>query len=477
MVNASVKNLCLFHVLDGLSEGLSLFSGQSRAAVIYAETSDDPVRVYDPQNLLEGHEPRLKELYLDSDEWRENAPNTVGMKLFGEIYPEKNLQLAGLISYGGRTGSIFYQMWFTEHHPDTCSVGPTERWLEQAACLLSHGFARSESAYTINAAHILRGYSTHAVYDYIRDELDRILGWDKKIWIYPILAAVLAISKTSEEGAWPRGKLVFIDEEDLPELEILMGFPIHERPKIDNFKHVSKLLLTVDASDLWLASDGTHVLGIVTDELPRFRITADFRGGYGFLRLSGNPVCSFSDGSLRSSNRTANLVNLEEVLIDARLDPVLRHDLYRIITGIVNEAGEQRHGCTLVIDFNDPLVEISGQRLDKPVNLCENQFLELAKSVARVDGALHISADSRLHGFACLLDGRTVPGEDRARGARFNSALRFTAEHDDIIVVVVSSDRPVSVIQGGVELTAQCDLKPFSKLITPPPTMEEWIAG
>ena len=45
-------------------------------------------------------------------------------------------------------------------------------------------------------------------------------------------------------------------------------------------------------------------------------------------------------------------------------------------------------------------------------------------------------------------------------------------EHDNVIVVVVSSDRPVSVIRGGVELTAQCEWKPLSKLLAPPPTLE-----
>ena len=101
--------------------------------------------------------------------------------------------------------------------------------------------------------------------------------------------------------------------------------------------------------------------------------------------------------------------------------------------------------------------------------------MELSKSFAKVDGALHIGADISLHGFACLLDGRTVPGEDRARGARYNSALRFTSEHNNIVVVVVSSDRPVSVIMEGVELSAQCEWKPFRHYISKPMTLEEWI--
>jgi len=80
-----------------------------------------------------------------------------------------------------------------------------------------------------------------------------------------------------------------------------------------------------------------------------------------------------------------------------------------------------------------------------------------------------------LHAFACLLDGRAIVGEDRARGARFNSALRFTAQNENVVVVVVSSDRRISVLQGGVELTAQCEWKSFSEFATLPPTLEQWL--
>ena len=122
-----------------------------------------------------------------------------------------------------------------------------------------------------------------------------------------------------------------------------------------------------------------------------------------------------------------------------------------------------------------PPLSISGQRLAQPIDLQQAHSLDLAKSLSKVDGALHIGRDVRLHGFACLLDGRSIPGEDRARGARFNSALRFTAERKNIIVVVVSADRPFSVIQEGIEVSAQCQWKPLTGSLMRPLTLEEWI--
>jgi hypothetical protein len=475
MKNDSVRNLCLFHILDGLRQGLSHFSGASRAALIYAERPDDPIRVYDPQDLLRGHEPKLKEIYLDTNEWRVNAPQTQDIKLFGQILPEKNLELSGLISYGGRTNSIFYQMWFTEHHPDMCSIGPTERWLEHAVSLLSLDFSFEAPFHTAVSSYALREYAAHAVRDYILDELSLMFGWDSKIFVFPILDAILGISSTREEGFRPQGKLVFIAPDDLSQQQFLVRFPRSERPSLKNYKHVRKLMQAVENSDRKLISFGKNIVGIATGKMPERRSTADFRGEYGFLRLAGKPVCSFSDGSFYSSTRRPNLVHLEEALLEFHVDPSSSHDLFRIVSSIVHGAGKQKHGCTLVIDLNDRTIEISGQRLEQPLNLKQESLLGLAKSLAKVDGALHIGKDLNLHGFACLLDGRAVPGEDRSRGARFNSALRFTAEHDNVLVVVVSSDKPVSVFQGGVELTAQCEYEPFSKLVTAPPSLEEWL--
>jgi hypothetical protein len=475
--NHSYKNLCLYHVMDGLSAGLSQFSGQSRTALIYAEGPEDPVRVYDPQDLLRGHEPRLEELYLDSNEWRSRGPDTRAMTTFGEMHHEGNLELTGLVSFGGRCRSIFYQMWFTEHHPDMCSIGPTERWLEHAAFLLANDFAFENALYAGSSGYVLREYATHAVRDYVLDEVNVMLGWDTKVLVLPILDAVLAISKTPEEGHKPRGHLVFVAPGDFSELEFLARFPKDIRPGVHNYKHVRKLLQAVERADRKLVSDGLCIVGIAGSRMPGCRLTADFRGGHGFLRFAGEPVCSFSDGRFTSTNRKANLVDLEEMLFESRLDPEAGGALFRLVKGIVNHAGEEKFGCTIVIDPNERPLAISGQPLDRPVSLEDPDSLDLACSLAKVDGALHIGSDLRLYAFGCLLDGHAVSGENLSRGARFNSALRFTTERDEVIVVVVSSDRPVSIIRGGVEITARCELKSFSKLVTLPPTLEEWIRG
>ncbi len=466
---------CIHNTLEGLRDGLSHYSGASRAAVIYAIKADDPIRVFDPQQLLRGHEPKFKELYLDSDTWRREGPDTKTMQRLGQMYPEPNLQLAGLISCGGRSRNVFYQMWFTEHHPDMCAIGPTERWLEHAAWLLSNDCASKTDHFMGTSGYVLREYSTHAVRDFIIDEINIRLGWDTTIRVYPILDAILGISKTREEGAWPRGELVFAEPKSIAGMTLLTRFPENEQPHMENFKHVRKLLLAVENSRRKLISNGKTILGISDNIIPPFCIIADFAGGHGFLRINGDLLCSFSDGSFHSTTRRAKLVHLEEILLEADLDPALQSDLFKTVTRLVHTAEDQKYGCTLVIDLNQRPLEIAGQHLEIPLDLRKADIIALAESLAKVDGALHIGADTHLHGFACLLDGRAVTGEDRARGARFNSALRFTAERNNLLVIVVSEDRPVSIIQDGVEITAKSYWDPVSSCTILPPTLKEWI--
>jgi hypothetical protein len=475
MPENTYRNLCIFHILDGLRDGLSHFSQPSRVALVYAVAPDDPIRIYDPQRLLQDHEPILKEMYLDSGRWRENADGLKNMRRFGQIKVESNLQLAGLISCGGRSVSVFYQMWFTEHHPDMCSTGPTERWLEHAAWLLSHDLASDSTFCTGSSGYVLREYATHAVRDFIVDEINLMLGWDSRIRVYPVLDAVLGISKTREERAWPRGELVFVEPSVLPKIDFLVRFPQDEQPLLENHKHVRKLLLAVEDSKRKLVSDGAVIMGISEAVLPKFRITADFKGRHGFLSLNGGTVCSFSDGSFRSTTQQAKMVELEETLLESDIDPEVVHELFKIVASIVHNAQREEFGCTLVIDLKAPPAEIAGQRLQQPIDLRQHRFLFLAQNLAKADGALHIGADLHLHGFSCLLDGHRVAGEDRSRGARFNSALRFTSGNPDILVIVVSADRPVSVIQEGVELNAQCYWKPVTGLASQPPTIREWL--
>ncbi len=68
---------------------------------------------------------------------RDKNEDIISKQPVDRLIPVDKLSLSGLINYGAACNSFFYQMWFTNHHPDMCSTKPTEKWLEQAASLLA----------------------------------------------------------------------------------------------------------------------------------------------------------------------------------------------------------------------------------------------------------------------------------------------------------------------------------------------------
>lgn len=445
-------NRCIRETLSGLRDGLTLFSGRSRAALIFSLGPKDNLHICDPQNLMRGYEPILKSIYFDNAHWCTSIDEATPYLPYNHIESQDDLQLDGLISYGGSSSPVYYQMWFTEHHPNICSVSPTECWLEHAVLRLSHDISNGSTLYTGISGSFLREYAGHAVRDCIVDKAGAKLGIDFQIRVYPLLDAVLGISKTNEEGKLPYGSLTFIEPRSLENVHFIAKFETSQQPSLTYFKHVRKLLQTVEYSSRALISDGISIVGIAQKPIDPFRITADFQGKFGFLSVDDDKVCSFRDGSYSSNTHRAKLFEMEEALLDFPMETSTRVDLFKIIASLVHNAEDKMFGCTFVVDLAEQPTLIAGQSLTPPIDLRQPNKLELATGLSKVDGALHISADLHLHGFACLLDGHQVPNEDRARGARYNSALRFTAQHKNSIVVVVSSDRPVSIFVQGKEI-------------------------
>ena len=467
---------CISDIIHGLQEGLSEFSGPSRIASIYCLSPQSQLFISDPQNLLRNYDPILKKIFMEERKWCADVGLKNDKTKFAHILAEKNMQLDGLISYGGRSGSVFYQMWFTEHHPNICSTGPTERWLEHAVLRFSHDMANDEALYTGISGNFLKEYSSHAVRDHLIDEGNLHLGLDSEIRIYPVLRAILGISKTVEEGALPLGRLLFVEPKLMNQVSFLARFRENERPQLENFKHVRKLLQSVEGSRNNLVSDGISIVGIATGNHLDFSILVDFHRRYGFIRTNTQTVCSFSDGRFHSTTNRAKLVEVEEVLLETKsLSSDCASKLFHIIAALVHHAEKASHGSTLVIDLGSPPLNIPGQKFDHPLNLSEERLLRLACSLSAVDGALHISANCDLNAFSCLLDGHAIPGEDLARGARYNSALRFSKKHKNVVVVVVSSDRPVSVIRRGIEINGQCIWRAPKSCIFPSLLLEEWL--
>lgn len=468
---------CIGDTLQGLREGLSLFTGTNRVAVIFCLRPGGNFYILDPQNILSDHIRILADFFAIHINTTSCSPEgNLHKKSWKDQMPHQPLEIDGLISYSGTSPSVMYQIWFTEHHPSICSVGPTKCWLEHTIDCVSNDLTALPELYTGISGNYLREYATHAVRDYIVDLLNIHLGIDIHLRIFPILNAILRISQTSEEGAKAIGQIIFVEPKKiLPKIFFLAKFAEDQQPLLKNYKHVRKVLQAVENSDRYLVSDGVRILGICGSDIPAHALSATFQGRIGFLRYNNESICSLIDGTYCGNSHRAKLAEVEEILLDYPLENSIRSNIFKIIEALVHNAQDKGFGCCFVIDLHNSPISIAGQSLTPPLDLQHFPKLNLAGALSKVDGALRIRADLKLHDFACLLDGYRLGVENRARGARYNSSLRFSYHHPKTIVVVVSSDRPVSIIHHGKEFVSKYSYAADTTCMLRPIPLGEWV--
>jgi hypothetical protein len=131
------------------------------------------------------------------------------------------------------------------------------------------------------------------------------------------------------------------------------------------------------------------------------------------------------------------------------LDPASIQESVERLVGLVRAAATLRHGVLIVL-CRDP--EAAVQRLG-PQCMAVEPFVLTADRVGElssVDGAVVLGLDARCHAFGAILDGLAAQAEDRARGSRFNSAVRYVTQNaGSVVAVVVSSDGMVDVLGPG----------------------------
>ena len=115
---------------------------------------------------------------------------------------------------------------------------------------------------------------------------------------------------------------------------------------------------------------------------------------------------------------------------------------------IVLEAVKQHRGTLILISSG---AEKEAIRLSSQCFIIEPVKLDdiLTRKLTSIDGAVLLSPDGICHAIGVILDGMATSKGDSARGARFNSAIRYyeaTKNQYDSIMVIISEDGMVDII-------------------------------
>lgn len=261
-------------------------------------------------------------------------------------------------------------------------------------------------------------------------------------FMYGLFGACNYIAELTYESEASIGKmLIAAAEHENVERTITLKTPIG----LGEYRGVRKLLQIAAAGDA-LICDGSKVIGFGrvrgnynqgASDLFEVRFTRHhhwelLHGGHSMMRVSyGTP----------SLPRPA--LNVEKLASDlGRIFPSLRADRIENLVSLATSACEQRHGALLVIssDAESEAVRLARQStLIEPVILTES----MVRAVTSVDGAVLLAPDGTCFSIGVILDGLATPNGDPARGARFNSSVRYIGAKTNCVAIIVSEDGTV----------------------------------
>lgn len=456
-------------VFKGLLQGLSAyFQSQIRIALIWQELKGKPRLVCDPMGLLSDNRDAIRDFYLSktTDYFQEiPKPGPNSFDDFGFRIEEHSITIGNLLTVAGRSSHIFYQRWFIELPGNACHSGPVYRWVCKA---ISEGTADvfyPGRAFNLGTQAWLSTFAEAAVHWHILSEQDRnrpkIESTLEQVIEYylplqSILKSVGAISTAVEEGKSANGTIAFLPNDEISKLlktpgyrrigQALPGEEDKYAPRsLKNTKLARKLLSITDES-ICLVSNGStfNALGPIPP-VGRELLIANFRMGKASIKYNGTLVCCVSNGQFIGLQPQADLSEVRSALYKKCDSETNVDQLLGAVQSIVDNARSSRHGCTILLDMNNSGASLAGQVITPPIEALQSN-LSVLQRMSSVDGAICLNMKGELKQFAILLDGMRSPKEDPARGARYNSVIRFMEKSGkDYIVVVASEDGPVTV--------------------------------
>lgn len=255
------------------------------------------------------------------------------------------------------------------------------------------------------------------------------------------------ISSAPYEGQESLGSIVFSESSALKDLEFIK----FERPiPLDKHKWVRKII-HMSSQDLFAVHDQHNIIGLgrgkLTSRVPQQQpIKIEFSGAHKWQLSRGQDV--FMKVYLGMPTSPAEALNILETqkIITEKFSLLNSQDSVLIILDkirtIVEESTKKRHGTMLVIA--PPMkAQAEARRLgQQAIQIEPSTSNYLILQASRIDGAIFLDTQGKCHAVGVILDGIARPdaGEDSARGARYNSAVRYANSNQDCLILVISED-------------------------------------
>lgn len=404
--------------------------------------------VYDPFKLLPAHHVALRP-YFDNLAWRDPR------------FPKPNLPNS--THYNDMHGQLpISAHWFIEEPFAQINKKLTEAWAGEFSETL-YGHLPINNNRQIPSTRNLA--MTQIAPQAVQMCLSRSVSDMSQKVSKGFVDLMVGISAAKEEGESVRGRLVLLPVKE--PLDVVLK--VSRMPTI---KQCVKLLNAVRNSNYALVIDASGISGFsLHSGIQGNQLSAEF----------GELGCTLCSNGTAIANIRANYLVRSEgqpylKILNSELSAKFGSQLSaieKIVEHIVESARTGNFGCTIGI-FEPTENSLIGAYFDNPKKYVDIE--PLLKGMAHVDGAIHINTSGEMLGFGVLLDGLSVPKmEIPDKGARHNSAIRFTVQNQNSIIVVVSEDGPITIFSNGKAARQQLILT-NPNVMGPVPAVEDWFA-
>jgi DisA bacterial checkpoint controller nucleotide-binding len=262
-----------------------------------------------------------------------------------------------------------------------------------------------------------------------------------------------AVAAQPYEGRAGAGTLLLVGPAH-PHVEVVVSF---DRPVSVRATRELRKVLEMSAPGLGLLCDGAHVYGMgrltpgfdpqIEDA---FLVTVVGRGSWE-LAAPINADTGQVVPLLRLDNGQARLPTdrlSKDVFLDSvdRLFPDAPTGSADLLWDLAHACADQAHGTMLVVhpDATDEGHRLHPQALTiTPTRPSPEALLAMTS----IDGAVLVSPDAHCHAVGVILDGTATGTGDPARGARYNSAVRYLEGHGKgSLIIIVSEDGMINLL-------------------------------
>lgn len=259
-----------------------------------------------------------------------------------------------------------------------------------------------------------------------------------------------AVAALPYEGRASSGTIVLAannEQTRTQDVEVAVAF---QRPVRISETRAFRKVIEMSADSLHVLCDGEYIYGLgkVRDTYDPmhervFDLTVVSRGSW--------EVSHGQDVLLRVDNMHPRLPKAplsENQFKDTveRLFPEATPVQFAALWDLATTAADQVHGTMLVVhrDAAGEAARLAPQALAIEPTTLEAEHL---RAITNIDGAVLVSPDGACHAVGVILDGQATGDGDPARGARYNSAVRYRhAAGDDCLVIIVSEDGMIDLL-------------------------------